>query len=100
MTTGSSDHFRSGNPRRRLAPQELIIARAAYFQQSCAHPTTSSKDGDMARRPGPLRRLLCLLGYHKRSRSRVYDAGTHAVSLCRYCGVRMIRIDGKWEKAE
>jgi hypothetical protein len=42
------------------------------------------------------RSLLCLLGHHKRSRGQAHDGPSHLVSVCRYCGTAMKRVDGRW----
>jgi hypothetical protein len=42
-------------------------------------------------------RLLCFLGFHKRSRGRARDDGHDMVSVCRRCGVPMKRSQtGQW----
>ena len=44
-----------------------------------------------------MRHLLCLFGFHKRSRGRAHDDGATMVSVCRHCGKPMTRQrDGKW----
>ena len=42
-------------------------------------------------------RLLCLFGFHKRSRGQAHDDGHDMVSVCRRCGVPMKRSrTGEW----
>ena len=44
-----------------------------------------------------MRRLFCLLGFHKRSRGLAYDNGETIVSVCRHCGIAMKKQqDGRW----
>jgi hypothetical protein len=40
--------------------------------------------------------LFCLFGHHKRSRGQAHDGPRHLISVCRYCGTAMKRVDGKW----
>jgi hypothetical protein len=44
----------------------------------------------------PIRRLLCLFGIHKRSRGGIREVGDTVLSNCKYCGVPMYKLDGKW----
>ena len=42
-------------------------------------------------------RLLCVFGFHKRSRGRAFDDGQDVVSVCRRCGVPMKKSrTGEW----
>jgi len=46
-------------------------------------------------------RLLCLLGFHRRSRGRAYEDDTGYVSVCRRCERPMRRRHGgKWAVIE
>ena len=36
-------------------------------------------------------RLLCLFGYHHRSRGAAHDEGARFVSVCKRCGKPMVR---------
>lgn len=46
-------------------------------------------------------RLLCLLGFHIRSRGRAHYDGNSYVSACRRCGTPMRKEpDGKWVAAK
>jgi hypothetical protein len=41
--------------------------------------------------------LLCLLGFHRRSRTRAHADGSGYVSICRRCGKPMRKqANGKW----
>lgn len=45
--------------------------------------------------------LRCLVGLHKRSRSRARTVGGHVTSVCKHCGVAMIKLpSGEWAKAK
>jgi hypothetical protein len=44
-----------------------------------------------------MRRLLCLFGFHERSRGKAHYEDGDLVSVCRHCHTPMIRIQhGKW----
>ena len=42
-------------------------------------------------------KLGCLFGRHVRSRSRVRSDGHITRSVCRHCGVAMMKTGGDWE---
>ena len=36
--------------------------------------------------------ILCLLGFHVRSRGKAHEEDGHIVSVCRHCGRPMVRL--------
>ena len=45
-----------------------------------------------------MRWLLCLLGWHERSRGKAHDDGHAIVSVCRHCEKPMRRLrNGTWQ---
>ena len=40
--------------------------------------------------------LMCRFGRHRRSRSQAHDDGIHLRSVCRHCGIPMMRTNRTW----
>jgi hypothetical protein len=54
---------------------------------------------DLAKGPvmSVLNRIACIAGRHERSRSKADLSGPEARSVCRHCGVAMVKHGGTWQ---